>query len=77
MNAYNPISWKKKALFGMATIVMAAGVLELVAGSMKYPDAETVAVRQQVIAAQSERAAQIRDLDHGDIRVAELPEGVK
>jgi len=72
MNAYNPISWKKKAVFAAATLVIAAGVLESVAESMKYPDTETMAVRQQVIAAQSERAAHIRDLERGDVRVAGL-----
>jgi hypothetical protein len=71
MKAYNPISWKKKAVIAAATLAVAIGVLETVASSMKYPDPETMAVRWQVIAAQSERAAHIRDLARGDVRVAD------
>ena len=29
MNAYNPISWKKKLVCAAATLVIAAGVLEV------------------------------------------------
>jgi hypothetical protein len=70
MNAYNPISWKKKMVFAAATLAIAAGVLEFVAGTMKFPDAEVMAVRERVIAAQSERAQQIRDLQQGEVRIA-------
>jgi hypothetical protein len=74
MNAYNPISWKKKFVFATVALAVAAGVLELVAGAMKFPDAETMAVREQVIAAQSERAAQIRALQNGEVQVATTAE---
>jgi hypothetical protein len=70
MNAYQPISWKKKALFAVITLVVATGVLESVTGSMLYPDPQTMAVRERVIAAQSERAQQIRELARGEVRVA-------
>jgi hypothetical protein len=75
MNAYNPISWKKKAVAAALTLVLAAGVLEAVTGSMMYPDPERMAVRERVLAAQSERAAQIRELARGEVRVADTTTG--
>jgi hypothetical protein len=42
----------------------------MVTGSMKNPDPEAMAVRQQVLAAQSERAYQIRTLESGQMQVA-------
>jgi hypothetical protein len=71
MNAYNPISWKKKIVLAAVTLVVAGGVLEAVTSSMKYPDPETMAVRERVLAAQSERAQQIRELSRGEVRVAD------
>ena len=70
MNAYNPISWKKKAVLAAVTLVVATGVLEAVTASMMFPDPETMAVRERVLAAQSERAQQIRELSRGEVRVA-------
>ena len=75
MNAYNPISWKKKLVFAAATLAIAAGVLEVVAGSMKFPDPDTMAVREQVIAVQTERAQQIRELVRGEVRIADTATG--
>lgn len=75
MNAYNPISWTKKLVFAAGTLVIAGGVLEVVADSMKFPDPETMAVREQVIAAQSERAQQMRDLARGEVRIADTATG--
>jgi hypothetical protein len=71
MNAYNPISWKKKAVLATVTLVVAAGVLEAVTCAMLYPDPEAMAVRERVLAAQSERAQQIRELARGEVRVAD------
>jgi hypothetical protein len=72
MNSYNTntISWRQRILFAVATIILGAGTLELVAGAMKFPDPETMAVREQVLAAQSERAYQIRTLEQGQVRIA-------
>ncbi len=72
MNSYNTntISWRQRILFVAATIILGAGTLELVAGAMKFPDPETMAVREQVLAAQSERAYQIRTLEQGQVRIA-------
>jgi len=71
MNAYNPINWKKKAVLAAVTLVVAAGVLEAVTGSMMFPDPEATTVRERVLAAQSERALQIRELSRGEMRVAD------
>ena len=71
MNAYNPISWKKKLVLAALTLTISAGVLEVVAGSMLFPSADSVAARVQVLAAQSESAAQIRAIEEGSVRIAD------
>ena len=76
MNAYQPTSLKTKIVFAAATLAIVATVLESVAGSMMYPAAETMAVRAQVIAAESNRAAQIRELSRGEVRVADATTGL-
>ncbi|MEO8751715.1 MAG: hypothetical protein ABI624_03455 [Casimicrobiaceae bacterium] len=72
MNSYNTntTSWRQRILFAVATVILGTGTLELVAGAMKFPDPETMAVREQVLAAQSERAYQIRTLEQGQVRIA-------
>jgi hypothetical protein len=71
MNTYNTkTSWTRKLAIGMLTLAIAGGALEMVAGSMMNPDPEAMAVRQQVLAAQSERAYQIRTLESGQVQVA-------
>ncbi len=75
MNAYNPISWKKKLVFAVATIAIAVGSLEIVTSSMKYPAPESMAVREQVIAAEAARAQQIRELEQGEVRLADTATG--
>ena len=40
---------------------------------MAYPDPEAMAMREQVIAAQSERAQQIRMLQQGELKLASIP----
>ena len=75
MNAYNPTSWKKKAVLAAVTLVVATGVLEAVTRSMIHPNPETMAVRERVLAAQSERAQQIRELARGEVRVADTTTG--
>jgi hypothetical protein len=71
MNAYKQGSrWIHRIAFAVATIAVGAGALELVAGAMKFPDPDAMAVREQVIAAQSERAYQIRTMEEGKVRIA-------
>lgn len=75
MNAYQTTGWKQKLVFVVATIAIGAGVLELVAGAMKFPDPDAMAVREQVLAAQSARALQIRTLQQGELKVATVDRG--
>ena len=71
MTTYNQgRKWTHRIVFVVATIAIGAGALELVAGAMKFPNPETMAVRAQVIAAQSERAYQLRTLEQGQVKVA-------
>ncbi len=72
MNTYNSSSKGWKAAIALLTVLVGVGALELVAGAMKHPDPETMAVRQQVLAAQSERAYQIRTLEQGQMRLAQV-----
>ena len=70
MNAYNPTSWKKKIVLAAATLSVSAGVLEVVTSSMMYPNPEAMAVRDRVLASQSERAQQLREMQRGEVRIA-------
>ena len=70
MKTYQSVSLKQKLVFAAATIIIGMGVLELVASAMKFPDADMMAVREQVLAAQSERAYQLRTLQNGELRLA-------
>ena len=72
MNAYQTTGWKQKLVFVVATLSIGMGTLELVAGAMKFPGAESMAVREQVLAAQSERAQEIRALQRGEVKVAAI-----
>lgn len=71
MNTYNSSSKASKVAIALLTLILGVGALEIVAGAMKNPDPETMAVRQQVLAAQSERAYQIRTLAQGQVRFAQ------
>jgi len=77
MNTYHQGSkWTHRIVFAVATIAIGAGALELVAGAMKFPDPEAMAVREHVIAAQSERAYQIRTLELGQVKLAASTSGM-
>jgi hypothetical protein len=76
VNTYNTISWKQRVVFVAATIAISVGGLQLLAGGMTHPNPDTVAARQQFIAAEYDRAGQIRDLERGEVRVAVSAEAV-
>ncbi len=76
MNTYNTISWKQKVVFVAATIAISIGGLQLLAGSMTHPNPDTLAARQQFIAAEYNRAGEIRDLERGEVRVAVVAEQI-
>jgi hypothetical protein len=70
MTTYHTISWTQRIAFVAVTVVIGVGALEIVAGSMTSPDPAAMAQRQQVIAAQAERAFQLREMQRGEVRVA-------
>jgi hypothetical protein len=70
VKTYNTIGWKKKLVFVAATIAISVGGLHLLAGAMTHPDPDTLAARQEFIAAESERAGAMRALENGEIRMA-------
>ena len=74
VNTYNTISWKQKLMFVAATIAISVGGLHLLAGGMTHPNPDTMAARQQFIAAEYDRAGEIRDLQRGEVRVAVIAE---
>lgn len=74
MKTYNTISWKQRLMFVAATIAVSVGGLQLLAGAMTHPNPDTMAARQQFIAAESDRAARIRDLERGELRMAVIAE---
>jgi len=76
VNTYNTISWKQKVVFVAATIAISIGGLQLLAGSMTHPNPDTLAARQQFIAAEYDRAGEIRDLERGEVRVAVVAEKI-
>jgi len=73
MTTYTPrTSWTHKLATVAATVVIGVGTLQWVAGAMTNPDPDAMAQRQQVLAAQSERAQAIRTLHQGELRLATL-----
>lgn len=70
MKTYSPRTWSQRLAVAGMTGFIAIGMLELVAGAMKFPEPDTMAIRQQVLAAQSERAYQLRTAPQGEIRIA-------
>ena len=71
MTNFNPrTSWTHKLAVVAATIVVGVGMLQWVAGAMTHPDPDAMAMRQQVLAAQGERAREIRALQQGEVRLA-------
>ena len=70
MDTYNTTNWKQKLVFVAATIAISVGGLQLLAGAMTHPDPNVLASRAQFIAAESERAGQIRALERGEVRLA-------
>jgi hypothetical protein len=71
MKTYNPnIKWTHRLAMVAATVALGVGTLQWVAGAMTHPDPEAVAMRQQVIVAQGERAREIRTLQNGEVRLA-------
>jgi hypothetical protein len=63
-------SWTEKLVMVAITLAIGVGSLELLAGAMSSPAPETIAAKQQFIAAEEVRANQIRTLEAGEVRFA-------
>jgi len=71
MTTYRPRThWTRRLATVAATIAIGIGTLQWVAGAMTHPDPDAMALRQQVLAAQGERAREIRTLQQGELRIA-------
>ncbi len=75
MNAYKSTTRTARFAIAIITIAASAGVLELVVNGMKHPDPNTVAMRQQEIAAKADQVQQARALQDGQVKAAELRHG--
>ena len=73
MTKYPSNSWLRKALIGTMATVIAAVMLEIVAGGMAFRDPGVVAARAQFLATQAERARQLR-APQGPLQMAAAPD---
>jgi len=62
MKTFRTNSWQQKIIVTAVALTIGAGVLEIVANSMVSPDPGTMAVREQFLAAECERALELRTL---------------
>lgn len=65
-------SWTEKLVLIALTLALGVGSLELVSGGMSSPAPETIAAKQQFIAAEADRADAIRTLQAGEVRFASI-----
>ena len=62
MKTFQTSRWQQKLIVAAVAMMIGAALLEIVAGAMKHPDPATVAVRAQFLAAERERALELRML---------------
>lgn len=65
-------SWTEKLVLVALTLALGVGSLELVSGGMSSPAPETLAAKQQFIAAEAVRANAIRSLEAGEVQFASV-----
>jgi hypothetical protein len=65
-------SWTEKLALVALTLALGVGSLELVSGGMSSAAPETVAAKQQFIAAEATRANAIRALQAGEVQFASI-----
>ncbi len=63
-------SWTEKLVLVALTLALGVGSLELVTSGMSSPSPETLAAKQQFIAAEADRANAIRELQAGEVQFA-------
>ena len=71
MNTYQATSRKARIAAAALSLTVVAALLEVVASGFLHPNQESVAARQQVIAAQAEQVARSRALSSGEVKSAE------
>lgn len=64
--------WTEKLVLVALTLALGVGSLELVSGGMRSPAPETLAAKQQFLAAEEARAYDIRTMQAGEVRFAEV-----
>ncbi len=62
MKTFQTSTWKQKTVVAIVAILIGAAAIEIVAGAMAFPDAGTMAVRAQFLAAEQERARELRTM---------------
>ena len=65
-------SWTEKLVLVALTLALGVGSLELVSGGMSSPAPETIAAKQQFLAAEATRANAIRALQAGEVQFASV-----
>ncbi len=62
MKTFHTSTWQQKLVVAIVAMLIGAAVIEVVAGAMEFPDAGTMAVRERFLAAERERAQELRAL---------------
>lgn len=71
MNTFEATTRKTRIAAAALSLSVVAALLEVVASGFLHPNPESVAARQQVIAAQAEQVARSRALSNGEVKSAE------
>ena len=72
MTTTTSTSWTEKLVLVALALALGVGSLELVSGGMSSPAPDTLAAKQQFIAAEAVRANAIRSLQAGEVQFAEV-----
>ncbi len=62
MKTFQTSRWRQNLVVVVVAVTIGAAILEIVAGAMKHPDPGAVAARAQFLAAERERALELRML---------------
>ena len=72
MTTTTSTSWTEKLVVAALALALGVGSLEVVSGGMSSPAPDTLAAKQQFIAAEAVRANAIRSLQAGEVQFAEV-----
>jgi hypothetical protein len=62
MKTFQTSTWQQKTVVAIVAILIGAAAIEFVAGAMKFPDEGTMAIRAQFLAAERDRAQELRTM---------------